>query len=43
MPPNYDHTGVEDTNIIEERIVMPSTIETIDEAFFKHVLEIGAI
>ncbi len=37
MPPKYDHTGVEDTNVIEEIVVMPSTLETIDEAFFQHV------
>ena len=39
MPPKYDHTEVEDTSIIEERIVMPSTLETIDEAFLQHVKE----
>ena len=35
MAPKYDHTGVSDTSIIEERIVMPSTFETIDEAMFQ--------
>jgi hypothetical protein len=39
MAPKYDHTGVEDTSIIEERIIMPSTIETIDEAFFQYINE----
>lgn len=29
---NYDYTGVKDTAVIEERIIMPSTLETIDEA-----------
>ena len=37
MPPDYDYTGVEDPKIVEERIVMPSTLETIDEAFFEYV------
>ena len=37
MPPKYDYTGVEDPSIIEERIVMPSTLETIDESFFEYV------
>ena len=39
MPPDYKHTGVEDPTIIEERIVMPSTLETIDEAFAQHIDE----
>ena len=39
MTPKYDHTEVDDTSIIEERIVMPSTLETIDEAFLQHVKE----
>jgi hypothetical protein len=37
MAPKYDYTGVEDPSIIEERIVMPSTLETIDESFFEYV------
>tara|TARA_Y100000034_G_C6888557_1_gene408359 strand:+ start:978 stop:1844 length:867 start_codon:yes stop_codon:yes gene_type:complete len=37
MPPDYGYTGVKDSKIIEERIVMPSTLETIDEAFFDYI------
>jgi len=37
MAPKYDHTGIEDTSIIEERIIMPSSLETIDETFLKHI------
>ena len=39
MAPKYDHTGVDDTSIIEERIIMPSTIETIDESFYQYINE----
>ena len=35
MPNDKDHTGVDDPSIVEERIITPSTLETIDEAFFK--------
>tara|TARA_Y100001973_G_scaffold35361_1_gene53269 strand:- start:1668 stop:2537 length:870 start_codon:yes stop_codon:yes gene_type:complete len=39
MAPKYDHTGVDDTSVIEERIIMPSTIETIDESFYQYINE----
>ena len=39
MAPKYDHTGVDDTSVIEERIIMPSTIETIDESFNQYINE----
>ena len=35
MPPKrYDFSGVKDTSNIKEEILMPSTIETIDFAFY---------
>ena len=37
MPPDYKYTGVDDPSIIEERIVMPSTLETIDKAMFDYI------
>tara|TARA_Y100000034_G_scaffold60777_1_gene73826 strand:+ start:394 stop:1257 length:864 start_codon:yes stop_codon:yes gene_type:complete len=40
MPPRHKNTGVSDPSIIEETIVMPSTLETIDEAFFQYVDEV---
>lgn len=39
MPPKHKNTGVSDPSVIEERIVMPSTLEKIDESFFMHVDE----
>jgi len=39
MPNDKDHTGVDDPSIVEERIITPSTLETIDEAFFKYMDE----
>jgi hypothetical protein len=33
-PKKYKHTGVKDTTKIKEEILMPSTIETIDYAFY---------
>jgi len=32
-----DYTGIDDPSIIEERIITPSTLESIDAAFFKHI------
>jgi len=37
MPNDKDHTGVDDPSIVEERIITPSTLETIDAAFFEYV------
>ena len=37
--PNDDktYTGVENPGILEERLISPSTLETIDEAFYDHM------
>ena len=37
MPPKHNHTGIEDPSIVEERIVMPSTLETIDKAMYDYI------
>ena len=37
--PSDDNNGTEDSNIIEERIITPSTLETIDEAVYKYIDE----
>jgi len=34
-----NYTGLTDPSIVEERIITPSTLESIDEAFFKYVDE----
>ena len=45
MPNDKDKTkgenymGIDDPSIIEERIITPSTLESIDAAFFKHIDE----
>ena len=39
MPPRHKNTGVSDPSVIEERIVMPSTLEKIDESFYRHIDE----
>ena len=40
MAPDYKYTGVDDANeIIQEQILMPSTLETIDTAMFKYLNE----
>ena len=40
MPNDYDYTGIDNANgIIQEKILMPSTIETIDTAFFNYINE----
>jgi len=39
MPPRHKNTGIPDPSIVHEEIVMPSTFETIDEAFFQYVDE----
>ena len=36
---NDDNNGTDDSNIIEERIITPSTLETIDEAVYKYIDE----
>ena len=38
-PPSYDHTEIEDTSVINERIITPSTLETIDTAMYDYVNE----
>jgi hypothetical protein len=35
--PSYDYTEVEDTSIIDERILTPSTMETIDTAVYNYI------
>jgi len=37
MPTRHKHTGIEDPNIVEERIITPSTLETIDTAMYEHI------
>ena len=37
MPPKHKHTGIDDPSIIEETIIMPSTLETIDTAMYEHI------
>ena len=39
MPPRHKNTGVPDPSIVKEETIMPSTLETIDEAFLEHVRE----
>jgi len=39
MPPSHTNTGVSDPSIIHEEIVMPSTLEKIDESFLEHIDE----
>ena len=40
MPPRHKNTGVPDPSIVEETIVLPSTLETIDEALLQHIDEV---
>lgn len=35
--PSYDHTEIEDTSIISEKIITPSTLETIDTAVYNYI------
>ena len=35
MPSKKDYTGISDPKILEERLIMPSTFETIDSAVFE--------
>ena len=37
MPPKHKNTGIDDPSIVEETIIMPSTLETIDTAMYEHV------
>jgi len=37
MPTRHKHTGIEDPNVVEERIITPSTLETIDTALYEHI------
>lgn len=38
MPPNYSYTDIKDANnIVYEKIISPSTIETIDKAFYDYI------
>ena len=40
MPPDYGHTGIDNANgIIQEQLLMPSTLETIDTAMVRHLKE----
>ena len=39
MPPRHKNTGVPQPGAVHEEIIMPSTLETIDEAFFEYVDE----
>lgn len=40
MAPDYKYTGIRNANnIIQEQILMPSTLETIDTAMFRHLTE----
>ena len=38
-PPSYDYTEVDDPSIVNERIITPSTLETIDIAMYNYVDE----
>jgi len=37
MPTRHKHTGIADPSIVEERIITPSTLETIDTAMYEHI------
>ena len=40
MAPDYKYTGIDNANgIIQEQLLMPSTLETIDTAIFRHLRE----
>lgn len=39
MTARHNNTGIEDTSVVEERIITPSTLETIDTAMFEHINE----
>ncbi len=40
MAPDYKHTGIDNANnIIQEQLLTPSTLETIDTAIFRHLNE----
>jgi len=37
MPPKHKNTGVPDPRVVHEELIVPSTLEKIDEAFFEHI------
>ena len=39
MAPKHKNTGISNPEVVHEEIIMPSTLEKIDEAFFEHIDE----
>jgi len=37
MPPRHKNTGITNPEIIHEEVIIPSTLEKIDESFFEHI------
>ena len=37
MPTRHKYTGIDDPSVVEERIITPSTLETIDTALYEYV------
>ena len=37
MPTRHEYTGIDDPSVVEERIITPSTLETIDTALYEYV------